>query len=104
MRGKALLEGTVCALAALVPLVLSTGVAQAHDEVTIRVSPPAYETQRYYVSPPSVVVTPPPVQERVIIREQYPAAVYSVPPSVYYAPPGVYIAPPPPGVTIKYKD
>src|SRR5574337_1286439 len=101
MRGKMLLTST-CGLSALVLLVLATGVAQAHDEVTIRVNP-AYETRQYYVSPPAVVVTPP-VQERVIIREQIPAPVYSSPPTVVYSQPGIYIAPPPPGVKIKIKD
>ncbi len=101
MRGKAFVRGALVGIAALV---LTTGLAQAHDDVTIRVGPPtydapAYDVQRYYVPPPpSVIVTPPPVQERVIVQEPYPAYVYSSPPPFYPVPPvprssGVFVGP-----------
>jgi hypothetical protein len=92
MRGKALATGILSGLGALV---LATGLAQAHDDVTIRVAPPTYDVPRYYVAPPPVIVTPPPAQERVIVQEHYPAYVYSSPPPFYPVPPasGVFVGP-----------
>ncbi len=92
MRWKAFVTGALSGLGALV---LATGSAQAHDDVTIQVAPPTYDAQRYYVAPPPVIVTPPQARERVIVHEHYPALVYSSPSPVYSVPPGsgVFVGP-----------
>jgi hypothetical protein len=100
MRGKRFVTG---ALSGVAMLILSAALAQAHDDVTIRVAPPTYDVQRYYVARPPVVVTPSPppvvvmpqVQERVIVQEPYRGLAYSSPPPVYSIPPGsgVFVGP-----------
>jgi len=107
MRRRALVTGALSGVGALI---LATGLAQAHDEVTIRVAPPPYYVQQPYlvqqpyVAPPQVVISPsPPVvvtvpqtQERVVVHEASPAPVYSSPPPVYYSVPSssrVFVGP-----------